>query len=142
MQRQALRWLEGLCLGTPLLVALGAAWAWQSGAELDWRSEAGAVALLLPALGLLWWAARATTLHGTARALTWTGWVLVGQAFLSLGLGAADMTETLPGASPVVLALSGGLGTFLSLLPGLGLLALAAVMRQVADLLQDEELTV
>lgn len=142
MERQALRWLEGLCLGTPLLVAVGAGLAWSWGAEVDWRSEAGSVALMLLALALIWWAARATTLRGTAVALTWAGWVLVGQALVSLGLGAADMTEVLPGASPVVLALSGGLGTFLSLLPGLGLLALAAVLRQVADLLRDEELTV
>ncbi|MDL2344273.1 hypothetical protein QOL99_08915 [Deinococcus sp. MIMF12] len=140
MAASALRWLEWLCLAAPLAVALGTALAWQSGAELDWRSEAGSVALTLPALALLWWAARARSLPDTARALTWAGWVLVGQALLSLLWGLLEPER--PSVPAATLALVGGVGTVLALLPGLGLLALAAVLREVNILIQDDALTV
>lgn len=140
MERRAMRWLEWLCLATLPAVAVSAALAWLSGAEVDWRWEAASVALLLPTLALLWWAARATNLQSAARALTWAGWVLVAQGMISLVRGLLE-----PGPSPVpvgVLVLAGGVGTLLSLLPGLALLALAAVLREVGALVEDEALTV
>lgn len=140
----ALRWLEALCLGTPLLLALSAALAAHLGVAVNWRTEAVPLLLGLPVLALLWWAARATPLTQTARAVTWAGWVLVGQTLL---VGVMTLLE--PGRPPVphimatlMQALSESVGTFLALLPGLGLLALGGVLREVATLVQDEELTV
>ncbi|WP_157468877.1 hypothetical protein [Deinococcus murrayi] len=144
MARPALRWLEALCLGTPLLLALSAALAAHLGVAVDWQTDAVPLLLGLPVLALLWWAARAATLVGAARAVTWAGILLTGQALLA---GVLTLLE--PGRPPaphimaaLMLALSGSVGTFLALLPGLGLLALGAVLHEVAALIQDEELTV
>lgn len=144
MGRAALRWLEALCLGMPLLLALSAALVAHLGVAVNWRTEAVPLLLGLPVLALLLQAARAATLAQTARAVTWAGVLLVGQALLA---GLLTLLE--PCRPPVAVfmatlmqALSESVGTFLALLPGLGLLALGAVLREVADLMQDEELTV
>jgi len=142
LETRARRWLEALCLGTPLLLALSAALTAQLGGEVNWRTEAGLTVLALAAVAFLWRASWVLPLPEVARALTWAGVLLLGQTLLSLGLEVADMAGTLPDASPVALALGGGLSALFSLLPGLGLLALGAVLREVAALIYDEELTV
>lgn len=132
MQGKAMVWLEWVgVLGAVLLIV-----------DLGWtllRGEASAfyfldTVLTLAVFALLWRGARASRaddLEGLTRSLRLAAGASVASfALLALPFG------SVPGW------LHWLLGFLVALTPALGLLALAAVLRRVHELMQDEELTV